>query len=155
MLGNLSQTIVEVPNSFIFFKNISSKEFSKIRYRAPPLLDTFSQIKRLNSPPNKRYFRFKDHFKKNSLYNDLNYNNDKRYRSPIFKLPIKTFQNFFFSENEYFNKNLKKNNNQNQINKNIKNDSFNPNNNNSKDENTHNAINKNNSIENKSYNLLS
>ena len=148
MLGNLSQNIVTVPHFFNFFTKISSKEFSKTRYRAPPLLDTFSQIARLNSPPNKRYFRYKDHFKKNSLYNDLNYNNDKRYRSPIFKLPIKTIQNFFFSENE-FNK-TKKNNNQNQLNQNRKNNSFNPNKNNENDETTHNNI-----YENNRYNLLS
>ena len=96
MYGNLSQTIVKIPNLFQISSVLPSK-LSKSRYREPPLLDTFSQIKKLNSHFNKRYFRLNDHFKENSPYKDLNYNNNKRYISPLSKLkPIKGLQSFLF-----------------------------------------------------------
>ena len=113
MYGNLSQTIIKIPKMFNILSNLSSSRFLKARYREPPLLDTFSQLKNVNSCLNHRYFRVNDHFKENSPYKDLNYNNNKRYISPISKLdPISPFQNFIFSDYPKYNNTLKRNNSQ-------------------------------------------
>ena len=96
MYGNLSQNVVQVPYMFQILSNLSSEKFKKTRYRELPLLDTFSQMKKVNSRPNKRYFRINDHFKLNVVYRNLNYNNNKRYISPVTKLgQIENLQNFF------------------------------------------------------------
>ena len=128
MLGNLSQTIVQVPNFFQLLTKLSSKEFAKTRYREPPLLDTFSQLKNINSNLNKRYFRVNDHFKGNSPYKDLNYNNNKRYMSPVTKLMKRTFEKFLCLEidREDFKRNLNRNHSQAQIiqNNNIENNRY-------------------------------
>lgn len=116
MLGNLSQTVIKVPNFFNLLTKLSSYEFQKTRYREPPLLDTFSQLKKINSHPNKRYFRLNDHFKANAPYKDLNYNNNKRFISPITKLPLRSFEQFFYPEyNNKLNQNLKRNNSQDEL----------------------------------------
>lgn len=128
MLGNLSQTIVQVPNFFQLLTKLSSKEFAKTRYREPPLLDTFSQLKNINSNLNKRYFRVNDHFKENAPYKDLNYNNNKRYMSPVTKLMKRTFEKFLCLEidREDFKRNLNRNHSQAQIiqNNNIENNRY-------------------------------
>ena len=116
MYGNLSQTIVKIPKMFNILSNLSSARCLKTRYREPPLLDTFSQLKNVNSCLNHRYFRVNDHFKENSPYKDLNYNNNKRYISPINKLdPIRSFQYFLFSDYPKYNNTLKRNNSQIQL----------------------------------------
>ena len=125
MLGNLSQTIVQVPNFFQLLTKLSSKEFAKTRYREPPLLDTFSQLQYLNKNLNKNYFRLKDHFKENTPYKDLNYNNNKRYLSSISKLKKRSFEEFFTLEKKDFSKKLKRNNSQTQIISSINNKSIN------------------------------
>ena len=112
MLGNLSQTVIKVPNFFNLLTKLSSNEFAKTRYREPPLLDTFSQLKKVNSHLSKRYFRLNDHFKENAPYKDLNYNNNKKYISPISKYPLRSFEQFFYPE---YNHTLKRNNSQSQI----------------------------------------
>ena len=152
MLGNLSQTIVKVPKFFNLLTKLSSEEFTKTRYREPPLLDTFSQLKRINSNINKRYFKFSDHFKEDSLYKDLNFNNNKKYLSPVTKLPIRTFQFILFSENDKNSIKLKRNNSQAQMIPKANINSINSNNiiikdNSKKTINTNNNIN----IENKRY----
>ena len=161
MLGNLSQTVVKVPNFFHLLTKLSSPEFTKTRYREPPLIDTFSQLKRINSQINKRYFRLNDHFKENTPYKYLNYNNNKRYISPISKLPLRNFQTIFFSEYEFLNQTLKKNKSQAQLIQKSKNISINSTNNISKDylnKTNPNSINNNNinniKIENNRYNSL-
>lgn len=115
MLGNLSQTVIKVPNFFNLLAKLSSNEFVKTRYREPPLLDTFSQLKKVNSHLNKRYFRLNDHFKENSPYKDLNYNNNKKFISPISKYPLRSFEQFFYPEYNEYNHTLKRNNSQAQI----------------------------------------
>ena len=125
MLGNLSQTVVQVPEFFHLLTKLSSKEFTKTRYREPPLLDTFSQLQYINKNPNKNYFRVKDHFKDNSPYKDLNYNNNKRYLSSVNKLKKRSFEEFFILEKKDFSKKLKRNNSQAQIITNINNNSIN------------------------------
>jgi len=99
MYGNLSQTVVRLPKFFHISSYLSSCEASKTRYREPPILDTFSQIKKINSYLKRRYFRLNDHFKENAPYKDLNYNNNKRFISPLTKLkPIKNFNYYFMAE---------------------------------------------------------
>jgi hypothetical protein len=100
MYGNLSQTVIQVPNMFHILSHLSSEKFAKTRYRELPLLDTFSQMKKVNSPLKNRYFRVNDHFKTNSVYKDLNYNNNKRYISPVTKLQSNSCNNFFASNNQ-------------------------------------------------------
>lgn len=113
MYGNLSQTIVKLPKFFHISSYLSSCESSKTRYREPPLLDTFSQIKKINSYLKKRYFRLNDHFKENAPYKDLNFNNNKRYISPLTKIkPINSFSNYFIPENLH---EMKRNNSQIQV----------------------------------------
>lgn len=100
MYGNLSQTVVKLPKFFHISSYLSSCETSKTRYREPPILDTFSQIKKINSYLKRRYFRLNDHFKENAPYKDLYYNNNKRFISPLTKFkPIKSFNNYFMAEN--------------------------------------------------------
>ena len=116
MYGNLSQTIVQVPYMFNILSNLTSAKFAKTRYREPPLLDTFSQIKNINKRLNNRYFRLNDHFKENAVYKDLNYNNNKRYTSPVTKLEsFTTFHNSIFSDCPDFKNRLKRNNSQIQL----------------------------------------
>jgi hypothetical protein len=113
MYGNLSQTIVKLPKFFHISSYLSSCESSKTRYREPPLLDTFSQIKKINSYLKRRYFRLNDHFKENAPYKDLNFNNNKRYISPLTKIkPRKIFNNYFIAENS---NRFRKSNSQTQI----------------------------------------
>lgn len=109
MLGNVSFTLAKVPNIFQFYTKISSQLFSKTRYREPPLLDTFSHLKIINSPINKRYFRIKDHFKENSPYKELNYNNNKIYISPMAKLFVKEYGYNFRLGYKNINKHIKNN----------------------------------------------
>ena len=123
MLGNLSQTIVKVPTFFHLLAKLSSKEFKNTRYREPPLIDTFSQLKKINHKKYHRYFKLNEHFKETAPYKDLNYNNNKRYISPVTKLPIRSFHQFLFSEYDDFNPKLKRNISQEQI---ISNSKFNP-----------------------------
>ena len=113
MYGNLSQTVVKLPKFFHISTYLSSCETSKTRYREPPLLDTFSQIKKVNSYLKRRYFRLNDHFKENAPYKDLNFNNNKRYISPLTKIkPIKSYNNYFIAENAHI---FKRNNSQIQV----------------------------------------
>ena len=77
------------------------------------MLDTFSQIKKINSYLKRRYFRLNDHFKENAPYKDLNFNNNKRYISPLTKIkPRKIFNNYFIAENS---NRFRKSNSQTQI----------------------------------------
>ena len=113
MYGNLSQTIVKLPKFIHISSYLSLCESSKTRYREPPLLDTFSQIKKINSYLKRRYFRLNDHFKENAPYKDLNFNNNKRYISPLTKIkPRKIINNYFIAENS---NRFRKSNSQTQI----------------------------------------
>ena len=149
MYGNLSQTIVKLPKFFHISSYLSLCESSKTRYREPPLLDTFSQIKKINSYLKRRYFRLNDHFKENAPYKDLNFNNNKRYISPLTKIkPRKIINNYFIAENS---NRFRKSNSQTQIMPKNPNTLI-SNNNSSKDMINTNSIN---ILENNRYSLLS
>ena len=152
MYGNLSQTIVKLPKFFHISSYLSSCETSKTRYREPPLLDTFSQIKKINSYLKRRYFRLNDHFKENAPYKDLNFNNNKRFISPLTKIkPIKNFNNYFIAENGDNKLKYLRNNSQLQIMP-MNSNTLISNNNSSKDMINTNNIN---ALENNRYSLLS
>jgi hypothetical protein len=109
MFGNLSRTIVTVPKSFHLSAHITSSTLAENRYKEPKIYDTFSHLIKINSRPNNRYFRLSEHFKEHSPYTDLNFNNNKRYISPISKLsPFISLNHFLFGKNVDVNKKIRK-----------------------------------------------
>ena len=105
MYGNLSKTIVSVPNSFHLSAHITSSTLNEFKYKEPAIYDTFSYLKKINSNPNNRYFRVSEHFKENSPYKDLNFNNNKRYISPLTDLKHTISLNYLlFGRNNDINK---------------------------------------------------
>ena len=116
MYGNLSRTIVTVPKSFHLSAHITTSNLGENKYKEPTIYDTFSHLKKVNSRVNKRYFRLNEHFKENSPYTDLNFNNNKRYISPISKLkPVISLNYFLFGKNFDINKKIRKSLSQAQI----------------------------------------
>lgn len=76
MLGNLSKTLIKAPHYFNNNVDTEPTEYSKIS--RGNLLDTYSNLRKLNTGNNtSRYFKEKDFIKKN-LRLDLNYNNNFR-----------------------------------------------------------------------------
>ena len=76
MFGNLSKTIIKVPNHFNIHMETEPKPFSKISYEK--LLNSHNNLKKLNYKPRySKYFKVGD-FTKNNLKLDLNYNNNFR-----------------------------------------------------------------------------
>lgn len=105
MYGNLSRTIVNVPKSFHLSAHITSSTLNEFKYKEPAIYDTFSYLKKINSNPNNRYFRVSEHFKENSPYKDLNFNNNKRYISPLTDLKHTISLNYLlFGRNNDINK---------------------------------------------------
>lgn len=109
MYGNLSKTIVSVPKSFHLSSHITNNSFGEKKYKEPMIYDTFSYLKKINIRHKNRYFRLSEHFKENSPYTDLNFNNNKRYISPIAELKPSMSLNFFlFGNNAGINKKIRK-----------------------------------------------
>ena len=98
MFGNLSKSLIKVPNHFNLNteneqKNISKKEFEKI-------LNNYNNLKKINfykSNKNSHYFKERD-FIKNNLHLDLNYNNNfrKNLTPHIKPRNALNFEEFFF-----------------------------------------------------------
>ena len=109
MYGNLSKTIVNVPKAFHLSAYITSSTLAENRYKEPAIYDTFSYLRKINKRGKSRYFRLNEHFKENSPYSDLNFNNNKRYVSPISKLKT------FISLNYFINKKIRKSISQTQL----------------------------------------
>ena len=106
MYGNLSKTIVSVPKIFHLSSYSTNYNFSETRYKEP-IHDTFSSLKTLNPRLTKRYFRLKEHFKETSPYTYLNFNNNKRYISPVINInPSKNLSYYLFSKDITFNRKL-------------------------------------------------
>ena len=96
MLGNLSKTLIKAPHYFNNNSDIESKNFSKISKEV--LLDTYSNIRRLNSRnDNYRYFKERDFVKKH-LKLDLNYNNNfrKEITPKVRTRPCVSFEEFIY-----------------------------------------------------------
>ena len=109
MYGNLSKTIVTVPKSFHLSAHITSSTLAENRYKEPTINDTFSHLNKIKSRTKNRYFRLSEHFKENSPYKDLNFNNNKRYISPVLSLkPFGSLDNFLFGKKGNINKKIRK-----------------------------------------------
>ena len=108
MYGNLSKTIVSVPNGFHLSSYLTSSNLTEKINKQPTIYDAFSQLKYINTRVNNRYFRLSEHFKENSPYHDLNFNNNKRYISPIAVLKPISLNRLLFSQRDNFNKKFRK-----------------------------------------------
>ena len=77
MFGNLSKNLVKAPHYFNNNIDTEPNLYSKIAQEN--ILDTFSNLRKINSRNNTtRYFKERDFIKKN-LKIDLNYNNNNPY----------------------------------------------------------------------------
>ena len=75
MLGNLSKSLIKAPHYFNINVDSEPNQYTKIAQEN--LLDTYSNLRRINSKISTRYFKERDFVKKN-LKIDLNYNNNFR-----------------------------------------------------------------------------
>mgnify|MGYP006916243354 FL=1 len=108
MYGNLSKTIVSVPKAFHLSAYLTNFTFPENKYKEPQIYDTFSCLKKNNSRHNRRYFRLKEHFQENAPYRFLNFNNNKRYVSPVLNInPSISLSYFLFSKDITINKKLR------------------------------------------------
>lgn len=109
MLGNLSKTLIKAPHYFNNNSDIESKNFSKISKEV--LLDTYSNIRRLNSRnDNYRYFKERDFVKKH-LKLDLNYNNNfrKEITPKVRTRPCVSFEEFIYGNSNVATRNNTRN----------------------------------------------
>ena len=95
-IGNLSQTIVKIPNFFKSSAFNSPTRNSPNNYKKPPVMDTFNQIKKLNIRSRKRIFRLNDFLKIKNATLNLNFNNNRRYFSPDMIRPHKNFNSIIY-----------------------------------------------------------
>lgn len=95
-IGNLSQTIVKLPNFFKSSVFNAPTRGSPYNYKKPPIMDTFNQVKKLNIRLHKRIFRLNDFLKIKNASFDLNFNNNRRYFSPDLFRPIKDFNSIIY-----------------------------------------------------------
>ena len=106
MFGNLSKSLIKAPHYFNNITDIEQNQLSKISRNN--LLDTYSNIRKLNSRnDNYRYFKEKDFLKKNLIL-DLNYNNN--FRKEVTP-HVRTKQCISFEEFIFGNSNINTNNN--------------------------------------------
>ena len=100
MFGNLSKTLIKAPH--YFNNNIDTDPNNNTKLSAKFLLDTYSNIRQINTRnSNSRYFKERDFVKKN-LSLDLNYNNN--YRKKITPTVV-TNKNISFEEFIFGNSN--------------------------------------------------
>ena len=100
MFGNLSKTLIKAPH--YFNNNIGTEPNKNTKISEKFLLDTFSNIRKLNTRNyNSRYFRERDFVKKN-LSLDLNYNNNYRKEIAPTVLTNKciSFEEFFYGNSK-------------------------------------------------------
>ena len=105
MFGNLSKTLIKAPH--YFNNNIDTDPNNNTRKSGEFLLDTYSNIRQINTrSSNTRYFKERDFAKKN-LSLDLNYNNN--YRKRIIPTVVTnkniSFEEFIFGNSNYNTKN--------------------------------------------------
>lgn len=106
MFGNLSKSLIKAPHYFNNIVDMEQNQLSKISRNN--LLDTYSNIKKLNSrSSNYRYFKERDFLKKNLIL-DLNYNNN--FRKEVTP-QVRTNHCISFEEFIFGNSNINTNNN--------------------------------------------
>ena len=100
MFGNLSKSLVKVPNHFNI--NIDTEQKNNIRKSYEKIFNTNNKMKKLNFyKTNKRphYFKERDFIKKN-VHLDLNYNNNYRKNSNHIQQRLSSsFEDFIFGNN--------------------------------------------------------
>lgn len=115
MYGNLSKTIVSVPNAFHLSAHLIGITVPENKYKIQTINDTFSYLNNIKYRPNNRYFRLSEHFKENSPYRDLNFNNNRRYISPLVIRPSISLNKLLFPKNSNNNLRIKKSISQEQL----------------------------------------
>lgn len=98
MFGNLSKSLIKAPNYFNANVDSEPNQYSKIAQES--LLDTYSNLRNINSRyPSSRYFRERDFIKKN-LKLDLNYNNNarKEINPKVRTKHLMSFEEFMFGD---------------------------------------------------------
>ena len=106
MFGNLSKSLIKAPHYFNNIIDTEPNQLSKISRNN--LLDTYSNIRKLNSRnSNYRYFKERDFLKKNLIL-DLNYNNN--FRKEVTP-HVRTKYCISFEEFIFGNSNINTNNN--------------------------------------------
>ena len=115
MYGNLSKTIVSVPNAFHLSAHLIGIIVPENKYKIQTINDTFSYLNNIKYRPNNRYFRLSEHFKENSPYRDLNFNNNRRYISPLVIRPSISLNKLLFPKNSNNNLRIKKSISQDQL----------------------------------------
>ena len=115
MYGNLSKTIVSVPNAFHLSAHLIGITVPENKYKIQTINDTFSYLNNIKYRPNNRYFRLSEHFKENSPYRDLNFNNNRRYISPLVIRPSISLNKLLFPKNSNNNLRIKKSISQDQL----------------------------------------
>ena len=98
MLGNLSKSLIKAPHYFNINVDSEPNQYTKIAQEN--LLDTYSNLRRINSRNSTRYFKERDFVKKN-LKIDLNYNNNfrKEIIPSVRTKPCMSFEEFMFGNN--------------------------------------------------------
>lgn len=115
MYGNLSKTIVSVPNAFHLSAHLIGITVPENKYKIQTINDTFSYLNNIKYRSNNRYFRLSEHFKENSPYKDLNFNNNRRYISPLVIRPSISLNKLLFPKKLNINKRIKKSISQDQL----------------------------------------
>ena len=115
MYGNLSKTIVSVPNAFHLSAHLTGLTVPENKYKIQTINDTFSYLNNIKYRPNNRYFRLSEHFKENSPYRDLNFNNNRRYISPLVIRPSISLDKLLFPKTLNNNLKIKKSISQDQL----------------------------------------
>ena len=115
MYGNLSKTIVSVPNAFNISAHLTGLTLYDNKYKHQTINDTFSYLNKIKLRANNGYFKLSEHFKENSPYMDLNFNNNRRYISPLVTKPSINLNDLLFPKNINNNQKIRKSISQSQL----------------------------------------
>ena len=115
MYGNLSKTIVSVPNAFNISAHLTGLTLYDNKYKHQTINDTFSYLNKIKLRANNGYFKLSEHFKENSPYMDLNFNNNRRYISPLVTKPSINLNHLLFPKNINNNQKIRKSISQSQL----------------------------------------
>ena len=115
MYGNLSKTIVSVPNAFNISAHLTGLTLYDNKYKHQTINGTFSYLNIIKLRANNGYFKLSEHFKENSPYMDLNFNNNRRYISPLVTKPSINLNDLLFPKNINNNQKIRKSISQSQL----------------------------------------
>ena len=115
MYGNLSKTIVSVPNAFNISAHLTGLTLYDNKYKHQTINGTFSYLNKIKLRANNGYFKLSEYFKENSPYMDLNFNNNRRYISPLVTKPSINLNDLLFPKNINNNQKIRKSVSQSQL----------------------------------------